>query len=214
VYEINNKTCIPRRYFVFGGSSLIWINTLSLDRCVLFGGRLRLEASCIRVSTVTELAIQTGKPWKAGCSMILWHRFLYSKEHALKQWHKAGMYQWISSWPSNSNGEAMVGWLHHCCVPLISVIKWACAEALTQGCYIFVIYFCVFSNMVRNMFLKCQRESCFQLQVSFYLSLEFQKMQVSKPSSFSLQPNSNSVFPSLGNTLHLSGSWYTISSFS
>ena len=37
----------------------------------------------------------------------------------------------------------------------------------------------------------------------FYLSLELQKMQVSKLSSFSLQPNSNSVFPSLGNTLHV-----------
>ena len=49
--------------FYFWGSYLILINTFALDRCVLFGGRIRLEASCIRVNTVIELAIQTDKPW-------------------------------------------------------------------------------------------------------------------------------------------------------
>jgi hypothetical protein len=64
-YAVLNQTtlCIQCRCFIFGGSSLIWINTFSLGRCVLFGGRFRLEASCIRTNTVTELAIQIDKPW-------------------------------------------------------------------------------------------------------------------------------------------------------
>jgi hypothetical protein len=74
---------------------------------------------------------------------------------------------------------------------------------LTTGPTYICEFTSIFSNMVLNIFLKCQQESCFQLQGSFYLSLELQKMQVSIPSSFSLQTNSNSVFPSLGNILHV-----------
>jgi len=41
----NCKIFLLSRRFIFGGSSLIWINTFPLRRCVLFGGGVVLGYS-------------------------------------------------------------------------------------------------------------------------------------------------------------------------
>ena len=48
MYEIESNLFFLKRQFLW--VSQIWINILSLGRCVFLGGHLRLELPCIRVN--------------------------------------------------------------------------------------------------------------------------------------------------------------------
>ena len=52
MYAINSKIFYLTTYFIFGGSSLICINTVSLGTHEFFGVSLRLQSSCVWVNTV------------------------------------------------------------------------------------------------------------------------------------------------------------------